>query len=121
MDILDERGPKYMRPKTRTSVKHYCCHQDVCSVTDKEGNEIIEAVKMRMYQQEEKLVSPGPRVKHKNIKSALKHIAEHKGALAAGQRNASRLNIDFDKQPDVALSESQTETGVVIAGTGPRH
>ncbi|WP_257296549.1 hypothetical protein [Endozoicomonas sp. YOMI1] len=110
-----------MRPKTITPVKHYCCHQYVCSITNEEGNNIIEAVKMRMHQQEEKLLSPPPRVEHLDIETALKHVPEQKNMMMARQRNASRLNIDFDRQSDAAWSERQSATGIGVAGTGPRH
>lgn len=54
--------PTYMHPKTIEQEKYFCCNQGISSVTNKEGTDVIEAVKRRMYQQEEKLVSlRGPR------------------------------------------------------------
>lgn len=103
--------PHYVYPKSMTPVKHYCCNQGVSSVTNKNGIDITEAVKIRMYQQEEKLVSPGgPPLKHQDIESALKHVAKQKSALAASQRHADKLNIHFDKPAKVTLSRRQAET-----------
>ncbi|USE33975.1 hypothetical protein [Endozoicomonas sp. SCSIO W0465] len=102
--------PHYMYPKSMTPVKQYFCNQGVSGVTNKKGIDITEAVKIRMYQQEEKLVAPIPPVRYQNIESALRDIAKHKDALAANQRDASRLNIDFDKPPRITLPPRQAET-----------
>lgn len=111
MKLLRKKIPEYMYPKTIAPVKYYCCNQGISGVTNKKGIDIIEAVKMRMYLQEKTLVSPGgPPLKHQDIDSALKHVAEQKSALAASQRHAAKLNIHFDKPPEVTLSRRQAET-----------
>ena len=109
-DLLKKKLPTYMRPKAMTPTKQYLCNSGVCSVTNKDGIDISEAVKIRMYQQEEKLACPPKPVRHSNIKSALKDIARQKSAWAAVQRDASRLNIQFDNKPRVVLSEKQAKT-----------
>ncbi|MBO9480245.1 hypothetical protein [Salinisphaera sp. G21_0] len=103
--------PTYMHPKTIEQEKYFCCNQGISAVTNKEGTDVIEAVKRRMYQQEEKLVSlRGPRLEHPNIDSALEHVKQQKIALPASQRDAKNLKIHFDKPQKVTLSQRQLET-----------
>ncbi|WP_257265521.1 hypothetical protein [Endozoicomonas sp. ONNA2] len=111
MKLLRKTIPKYMYPKTIAPVKYYCCNQGISGITNKKGIDVIEAVKMRMFHQEEKLVNPkGPRLKHQDKESALKHVAEQKSVLAASQRDAKKLKIHFDESPKVTLSQRQAET-----------
>ncbi len=109
-DLLKKKLPTYMHPKAMTPTKQYLCNSGVCSVTNKDGIDICEAVKIRMYQQEEKLACPPKPVTHSNIESTLKDIARQKSAWAAAQRDASRLNIQFDIKPEVSLTAKQAET-----------
>lgn len=108
--FLNKKLPKTLHPEIMALTKQYLCNSDVCSVIDKNGNDISEVIKIRMHQQEEKLASPPEPVRHNNIKSALKDIAQRKTAWAATQRDASRLNIQFDNKPGVLLTAKQAET-----------
>ncbi|MGI2026513.1 hypothetical protein [Endozoicomonas acroporae] len=111
MESLRITMPTYMHPKTIEQEKYFCCNQGISSVTNKEGTDVIEAVKRRMYQQEEKLVSlRGPRLEHPDIDSALEHVKQQKIALPASQRDARNLKIHFDKPQKVTLSQRQLET-----------
>ncbi|MGO0307420.1 hypothetical protein ACTL6P_12570 [Endozoicomonas acroporae] len=111
MESLRITMPTYMHPKTIEQEKYFCCNQGISAVTNKEGTDVIEAVKRRMYQQEEKLVSlRGPRLEHPDIDSAIEHVKQQKIAMAASQRDAKNLKIHFDKPQKVILSQRQLET-----------
>ncbi|WP_422445311.1 MULTISPECIES: hypothetical protein [unclassified Endozoicomonas] len=111
MESLRITMPTYMHPKSIEQVKYFCCNQGISAVTDKEGTDVIEAVKRRMRQQEEKLVSlRGPRLEHPDIDSALEHVKQQKIAMEASQRDAKNLKIHFDKPEKVPLSQRQAET-----------
>ncbi len=75
--------------------KHYRCNSDIGAVTNKRGNNITEAIKIRMYQEEERLAPNPERVRFNNIAAQLEAVAKRKKDWLATQRNAARLNIIF--------------------------
>ena len=88
-------GQKKSAKPSGEITKHYRCNSDIRSVTNKRGNNITEAIKIRMYQEEEKLAPNPERVRFNNIAAQLEAVAKRKKDWLATQRNAARLNIIF--------------------------
>ena len=85
------------------SIKQFRCNNSVHAVTNGEGNDITEAIKVRMFQEERRLASnpePLKAVKSKKriqlSEKLLQEVHRRKKEWLATQRNASRLKIRFE-------------------------
>ncbi len=92
-------SPKFLMQ----SVKQFCCNNSVHAVINEEGNDITEAIKVRMFQEERRLASnPEPLKVVKSKKQIpvsarlLEEIQQRKKEWLATQRNTSRLKIRFE-------------------------
>lgn len=95
--LLSKFTKKKKRAKPSIEViKWYRCHSDVSGVTNGRGHDITEAIKNRMYQEEERLASNPIAAEYDDINAQFKAVEERKKDWLATQRSATRLCIAFE-------------------------
>lgn len=96
--VIDKKKPG--KPSIRVT-KQYHCNNDVRAVTSSKGHDITEALKCRMYQEEERLASNPKRVKNQylannaNKAEILKVARGQEKEWDATKRTTSRLCVNF--------------------------
>ena len=98
LSVIDKKEPA--KPSIRVA-KEYHCNNDVRAVTSSKGHDITEAIKCRMYQEEERLASNPKRVKYEclankaSIAEILEAVRGQKKEWDATKRTTSRLCVNF--------------------------
>lgn len=92
LSVIDKKTPA--RPSIRAT-KQYHCNNDVRAVTSSKGHDITEALKCRMYQEEERLASNPERPICENRAELLNLVWGRKKDWDATKRTASRLCVTF--------------------------
>ena len=92
LSVIDKKKPA--RPSIRVT-KQYHCNNDVRAVTSSKGHDIAEALKCRMYQEEERLARNPKRLNCNNRNERLNLVWGRKKEWDATKRTVSRLCVTF--------------------------
>lgn len=92
LSVIEKKQPG--KPTIRVT-KQYHCNNDVRAVTSSKGHDITEALKCRMYQEEERLASNPERLICTNRNELLDLVWGRKKDWDATKRTASRLCVTF--------------------------
>lgn len=93
--IIAKKEPA--RPSIK-AIKQYHCNNEVRAVTNSGGHDITEAIKNRMYQEEERLARNPELVKYQDKATQLNAVKERKKEWDATKRSAARLYMSFESR-----------------------